>query len=161
MRRLRTPAVLVATLLTPLLAAQKVTPRETDGTSSANPGKTPDLAKVKQEEALRDLQRVEETMEKLARLLLRQEPHNAAKLDEAFLVARRQQVRENMKRIVQLIVAEKYDRAREIQKQVEKERQPERGRDAIWQGHPCYSGRLRFPPQRLRSAGMRRRRRGR
>jgi len=89
-----------------------------DADTAKKKADSPNLAKVKQEEALRGLKRLEETMEKLARLLERKEPHNASKLDAAFLISRRQQIRESMTKILVLIAEKKYDRAQDLQKQV-------------------------------------------
>ena len=77
--------------------------------------KTPDLAKVKQEEARQKLERLEEAMDRLARLLATTEPQNAAKLRLAFREARERLVREGMDRILKYLEERKIDRAIEEQ----------------------------------------------
>ncbi len=78
----------------------------------------PDLAKVKEEEAREKLERLEETMDRLSRLLSQTEPQNAAKLKLAFRESRDRLLREGMDRIVKYLKERKLDRAIEEQGQV-------------------------------------------
>jgi tetratricopeptide (TPR) repeat protein len=78
----------------------------------------PDLARVKQEEAREKLERLEETMDRLSRLLAQSEPQNAAKLRMAFKEARDRLLREGMDRIVRYLDAKKLDRAIEDQDRI-------------------------------------------
>ena len=93
----------------------------TDGEKAPEDPASADLVQVKQEEALRNLGRLEQAMERLSRLLVRKEPTNAAKLQEAFIFTRQQTIREKMKTILELVEARKFDRATETQKEVEKD----------------------------------------
>jgi hypothetical protein len=78
----------------------------------------PDLAKVKQEEAREKLERLEETMDRLSRLIARTEPQNAAKLRLAFREARDRLLREGMDKILKYLQERKLDRAVSEQGQV-------------------------------------------
>ena len=78
-----------------------------------------ELGKIKQEEALRSLQRLESLMQKLASRASERDPTNVAKLREAFSLSREVQIRESMRQILELIKADKLDRAVQVQKQVE------------------------------------------
>jgi hypothetical protein len=112
--RLTVPAATVAfcvLLCSPPMAAQE------PGRAGAVPP-SPDLARVKQEEALKDLHKLEEAMDRLAALLARSEPQNAAKLAEAFRKSRQTMVREKMERILAYLKDRKLDRAIETQGEV-------------------------------------------
>ena len=85
----------------------------------AGEARTRELGKIKQEEALRSLQRLEALMQKLASRANERDPTNVAKLREAFSLSREVQIRESMRQILELIKADKLDRAVQVQKQVE------------------------------------------
>ncbi len=72
-----------------------------------------DLAKVKELEAKEKLQRLEETMDRLATLLAESEPQNAAKLRRAFQESRQRLVLQRMDRVIQYLQEKKIDRALE------------------------------------------------
>lgn len=82
-----------------------------------------ELGKIKQEEALRNLQRLEARMQKLAARANEREPASGAKLREAFSLSREAQIRESMQQILTLIKSGKLDRAVQVQKQVESDLQ--------------------------------------
>ena len=92
--------------------------KEKPGKEAAEENKN-ELGKIKQEEALRSLQRLEALMQKLASRANERDPTNVAKLREAFSLSREVQIRESMRQILELIKADKLDRAVQVQKQVE------------------------------------------
>ncbi|HVR73460.1 MAG TPA: hypothetical protein VMT52_03975, partial [Planctomycetota bacterium] len=73
--------------------------------------KLPDLAKVKEEEAREKLERLEDTMDRLAQAIAATEPQNAAKLKLAFRESRDRLLREGMDRVVKYLEEKKLDRA--------------------------------------------------
>ena len=81
--------------------------------------KLPDIARVKQEDALNGMERLEAMLDRVANLLVNTEPRNAAKLRMAFRKARRSMVRERMERIVKFLEDRKLDRAVEAQEEVQ------------------------------------------
>lgn len=85
--------------------------------------RTRELGKVKQAEALRNLQRLEEIMQKLTARPDDRDPANSARLREAFSLSREIQIRETMQRILAFIEAGKLDRAVQLQKKVESDLQ--------------------------------------
>ena len=85
----------------------------------ADEARTRELGKIKQEEALRNLQRLEEIMQKLTVRPDERDPANSARLREAFSLSREVQIRESMQRILAFIKSGKLDRAVQLQKKVE------------------------------------------
>jgi hypothetical protein len=84
-----------------------------------NPAQPTDLARIKQEEAREKLERLEEAMDRLSRVLSQSEPQNAAKLKLAFRQARERLVREGMDHVIQFLKDRKLDRAIEEQGEVQ------------------------------------------
>lgn len=74
-----------------------------------------DLAAIKQAEARKKLQALEETMNRLSRLLETTEPDRAAKLRSAFRESRERLLREGMDRVVRFIEERKFYEALERQ----------------------------------------------
>jgi hypothetical protein len=70
-----------------------------------------DLSAVKQKEVREKFARLEESMERLARLLAEDEPQNALKLRLAFQHARERLLREDMDRVIAFLAERKLDRA--------------------------------------------------
>ena len=88
-------------------------------TPGQNPAQPTDLARIKQEEAREKLERLEEAMDRLSRVLSQSEPQNAAKLKLAFRQARERLVREGMDHVIQFLKDRKLDRAIEEQGEVQ------------------------------------------
>ena len=82
-----------------------------------------ELGKVKQAEALRNLQRLEAIMQKLTARPDDRDPANSVRLREAFSLSREIQIRETMQQILAFIEAGKLDRAVQLQKKVESDLQ--------------------------------------
>ncbi len=120
-------APILAAILTLSFAAapaQEAGPggKEKPGKEAAEANKN-ELGKIKQEEALRSLQRLEALMQKLAARANERDPANVAKLREAFSLSREIQIRESMQQILALIKSGKLDRAVQVQKKVESDLQ--------------------------------------
>jgi len=92
---------------------------EKDPGKEAGEARTRELGKIKQEEALRNLQRLEEIMQKLTVRPDERDPANSSRLREAFSLSREVQIRESMQRILAFIKNGKLDRAVQLQKKVE------------------------------------------
>ena len=89
----------------------------------ADEARTRELGKVKQAEALRNLQRLEAIMQKLTARPDDRDPANSVRLSEAFSLSREIQIRETMQKILAFIEAGKLDRAVQLQKKVESDLQ--------------------------------------
>jgi len=116
--------LLVAFVLVPTLRGYSM-PQDNDEAGKNTPAKEAsgararELGKIKQEEALRNLQRLEEIMQKLTTRPEERDPANSARLRDAFSLSREIQIRETMKEILAFIEAGKLDRAVQLQKKVE------------------------------------------
>ena len=89
--------------------------RGQDEKKPAENPKVAELGSIKQAEAREKLQALEETMDRLARLLGATEPDKALKLREAFATSRKRLLREGMDRVVRFIEERKLYEARETQ----------------------------------------------
>ncbi len=107
---------LLSTILVVLLA-HVTTPRPATAQDEAKQAAA-ELARIKQAEAQERLKELEETMDRLARLLSTTEPRNAQKLRTAFEESRERLVREGMGRVVEFLRERKLDRALESQASV-------------------------------------------
>ena len=96
------PWLLTAALVLLLTSFANSMPQDNAEAGKKEPGKeagearTRELGKIKQEEALRNLQRLEEIMQKLTVRPDERDPANSARLREAFSLAREVQIRESM-----------------------------------------------------------------
>ena len=124
------PALLliVAAALLPAIAGYSLA-QEGSGKTADNPdrkageARVRELGKLKQAEALRNLQRLEAIMQKLTARPDDRDPANSVRLREAFSLSREIQIRETMQQIVAFIEAGKLDRAVQLQKKVESDLQ--------------------------------------
>ncbi|HLU49743.1 MAG TPA: hypothetical protein VK116_16705, partial [Planctomycetota bacterium] len=107
----RPTAILTGALLALLVLHPEAVAQEADSAR-------PDLARVKEEEALSQIQRLEEMLDRVAKLLEETEPQNAARLRMAFLRARDRMVRERMEEVVRFIEAREFDRAIDAQAEI-------------------------------------------
>ncbi|MCH2579784.1 MAG: hypothetical protein MK133_01120 [Planctomycetes bacterium] len=124
------PALLliVAVALLPAIAGYSLA-QEGSGKTADNPdrkageARVRELGKLKQAEALRNLQRLEAIMQKLTARPDDRDPANSGRLREAFSLSREIQIRETMQKILAFIEAGKLDRAVQLQKKVESDLQ--------------------------------------
>ena len=124
------PALLliVAVALLPVIAGYSLA-QEDSGKAADTPARKAgearvrELGKVKQAEALRNLQRLEAIMQKLTARPDDRDPTNSVRLREAFSLSREIQIRETMQKILAFIEADKLDRAVQLQKKVESDLQ--------------------------------------
>ena len=124
------PALLliVAVALLPAIAGYSMA-QEDSGKAADTPARKAgearvrELGKVKQAEALRNLQRLEAIMQKLTARPDDRDPTNSVRLREAFSLSREIQIRETMQKILAFIEADKLDRAVQLQKKVESDLQ--------------------------------------
>ncbi|MDE0740768.1 MAG: hypothetical protein OSB83_16355, partial [Planctomycetota bacterium] len=131
------PALLliVAVALLPAIAGYSLA-QEDSGKAADTPARKAgearvrELGKVKQAEALRNLQRLEAIMQKLTARPDDRDPANSVRLRDAFSLSREIQIRETMQQILAFIEAGKLDRAVQLQKKVESDLQT--GRPCAW-----------------------------
>ena len=124
------PALLliVAVALLPAIAGYSLA-QEDSGKAADTPARKAgearvrELGKVKQAEALRNLQRLEAIMQKLTARPDDRDPGNSVRLRDAFSLSREIQIRETMQQILAFIEAGKLDRAVQLQKKVESDLQ--------------------------------------
>lgn len=124
------PALLliVAVALLPAIAGYSLA-QEDSGKAADTPARKAgearvrELGKVKQAEALRNLQRLEAIMQKLTARPDDRDPANSVRLRDAFSLSREIQIRETMQQILAFIEAGKLDRAVQLQKKVESDLQ--------------------------------------
>ncbi|MEC7776456.1 MAG: hypothetical protein VYC32_10195 [Planctomycetota bacterium] len=117
-------AVALLQVITGYSLAQEGSGKATDTPAKkAGEARVRELGKVKQAEALRNLQRLEAIMQKLTARPDDRDPANSVRLREAFSLSREIQIRETMQQILAFIESGKLDRAVQLQKKVESDLQ--------------------------------------